>query len=519
MIVGKTVAGKYIIEELIRSLSFYDTYVARVLNTDRRVIFKWVKRELVEPGHTIKKIKPNLAVIASIRNPGLSSLRDFGEDESVYVVEDFNDGALLSDIIAKAGGINSLQALNLGIKIVDALSAAHSKGVIHGQLTPESVVVSGDLTPKISDFYLLTSLSSELKTTAEFQGRDIRYCSPEIIAGGKSTPESDVYSVGVILYELLTGVLPFEKENSLALALEKIQVDVKSPRELNPDVPKLLESVILKCIKRNPDSRYKNAMELLSELYLCRSSLMRSSVAETFNPAVVEKKEEPVREETQTKESEVNIPVKKEVLEKDATLNDIVSKRTIIRTSAGDVEESNYTKEKDTIEKGAEKIAAPADHSREGENIRETKEEKKSSKKMPKGLVPFIAAFGSFLVIVLILWIVIMKIVGGGPALGTVVVPSLLGKSVVEAKSTLGNANLVAVIREKMPSDEIPQGYIMAQQPEAGIKVKAGREVALIVSSGPEKLRVPRLIGLKVEDAEQQIKNQQFRVGQKKTEY
>ncbi len=207
-------------------------------------------------------------------------------------MEDFFEGALLREVVERTAdsvkGVNALKALNLGIKITDALHAAHSRGIIHGQITPESIVVSGDLNPKIADFYLLYFLTAELKTMAEFQGRDIRYCAPEIIAGSRPTFESDIYSIGIILYELLTGKPPFERDNSLSIALDKVQVEVKSPREVNPDVPRLLESVILKCIKRSPESRYKNAGELLSELHLCRSSLLRAAAGgEVLSPVAV----------------------------------------------------------------------------------------------------------------------------------------------------------------------------------------------------------------------------------------
>jgi eukaryotic-like serine/threonine-protein kinase len=545
MIVGKTLAGKYLIQEQIRQQSFYDVYLAQLVNTEKRFLVKWVRKELVEPGRTFSKIKPNLMVVASMRHQGIASLRDFGEDETIFLVEDFFDGALLREVVersvAASEGINALHALNLGIKITDALHAAHSRGIVHGQITPDSIVVSGDLSPKIADFYLLYFLSAELKTTAEFQGRDIRYCAPEIIAGSKPTFEADIYSVGIILYELLTGKPPFERDNSLSIALDKIHAEVRSPREINPEVPRLLESVILKSIKRSPESRYKNAGELLSELHLCRSSLLRAAAegpkpetlaaqteanaaahVATLTPAAppatvapepVNKVVSPVSQPA----APVTAPERVEVPEKTVTLGNVVQRKENAAEAAVVAEVHKPSQEQQPVAQQRQS-GQPAASFEQSQHIPEQgKESVPLKKRIPKGLVPFLIAFGVFVVLAAVFIKVLFSVIGG-PAVGSVVVPNLVGKSVIEAKALLRNNGLTSVVTGSQGSDEIPEGYILIQAPTAGTNVKKGREISLILSKGQEKVTVPKLVGLSLNDAIAIIEKSQLKLGEQRKE-
>jgi eukaryotic-like serine/threonine-protein kinase len=511
MIVGKTVGGKYQVIELIRQQRFYDVYLARLKDSDQRVVLKWVKKELVEPGDTFRRLKSNLSVIASLRHQHIASLRDFGEDESIYLVEDFFECATLREGMERAGGINALQALNLGIRIVDALSAAHAKNIVHGQLTPESILVSGDLVPRVADMYVLHALTSELKTSSEFQGRDIRYCSPEIISGSKPTFESDVYSVGVILYELITGKLPFEYRDSLSLALEKVQIDVKSPRELNPDVPRLLESVILKCIKRKPESRYKNARELLSELYLCRSSIIRAA-AETERP------DNPIRE-SQPQTTGTEVPVLSPApVETPAQNENITSMNELVNRKEGMADMTD--KQRTGTPNGGR---PPAVGSRPSQPVATAsgvpaQAVQKTKKQAPKGMIPFFIALGVFILLLAIMLVYISDKLGG-PSISSIIVPNVVGKSVVEAKSVLGNAGLVPVEADRQTSLEIPRGYIISQRPDSGTKVRRGRQIQLIISTGQEKVTVPKLTGLKIEDAIDLLEKSDLKPGEQQEDY
>lgn len=493
---GKTLGDKYQVIEKIRRQRFYDVYVARLADTDQRVIVKVLKSELVDPETTFNRLKPNLAVVASLKHEGVVSLRDFGRaEDTIYCVEEYFDGAVLSDVLAQAGGaINAMNALGQGIKITESMAFAHKKGVAHGLLTPESVIVASDLRLKTGDFYILADLTGNLTNDKEFQGRDVRYCAPEVIAGEKPSTESDVFSIGVILYELLTGITPFSKEESIEKALEKSPWEIKSPRGVNPQIPRLLDSVIIKCLKRDPGARYKNAEKLLSELQLCRTSLAR---------AMAEKRmaENGGRDDGPENGGEQSL---NRIIEEKRRKNLISSQKT--QTRAFVDEGSRQTRDED-------------DYMPE-QNPEDTATVKKASRKLPPGFIAFLVSFG---VLVALIVFGIKMVVGylgiEGTAGGSVIVPSVVGKSIVEAKALLGNKDLDPEVAGSQFSREIPEGYIISQTPPAGSNVKAGRMVELIVSEGEQKVAVPKVTGLTSDDARLIIEKAGFEVGEVREEY
>jgi serine/threonine-protein kinase len=506
MIIGRTIAGKYQIIELLRRETYYDVYIARVAGSETRVILKWYRDELIERGKTFEKIKSWMDDIAKLNHPRVAPLRDFGEDESIYVTEDFYDGAPLADILVKTkgNGINALRALNLGIKIVEGMSAAHLKGIVHGQFSPRSVIIAGDLNPKVVDFFILHRLSSELKTSAEFQGRDIRYCAPEVISGGKPDFRSDVYSIGATLYELLTGKQPFDTENALSIALDKVSCELKSPRACNPEVPKLLEAVVMKCIKREPDARYKNATDLLNELYLCRTAIAREANAE--------KNAAPESDGASTDSTSTG---------GDATLGRVAQNN--MAKSGGSAPVQGLGPQAQGAGQGSDVSSSPYSSLKNADSGEsETAEGGQGmamKRQLPKGFTAFAVSLGVLLAIVIILAKVASNFFGGNPAASSVIVPNVIGKSVLETKSILGAKGLVAVIAGKQNSEEIPRGYIMKQTPDSGARVRKDREIELIVSSGQHRAVVPKLEGLTIEDARLILEKAQLTVGDIISEY
>ncbi|HPN92963.1 MAG TPA: PASTA domain-containing protein [bacterium] len=505
MITGRTIAGKYQITELLRRETYYDVYIARVAGSETRVILKWYRSELIERGKTFERIKSWMDDISKLNHPRVAPLRDFGEDESIYITEDFYDGAPLADVLGKTkgNGINALRALNLGIKIVEGMSVAHLKGVVHGQFSPRSVIVAGDLNPKVVDFFILHRLSSELKTSAEFQGRDIRYCAPEVISGGKPDFRSDVYSIGATLYELLTGKQPFDTANALSIALDKVSCELKSPRACNPEVPKLLEAVVIKCIKRDPESRYKNATDLLNELYLCRTAIVREANAEKNAAQDVD-----------------GAPAASATSQGEATLGRVAQSN--MAKAGGAPDASAALNDQSTVQSRAASDSSDIStkDSESGESETSVGGQAMGTKRqLPKGFTAFAVSLGVLLAIVIILAKIASNFFGGNPAASSVVIPNVIGKSVLEAKSVLGAKGLVAVISGKQNSEEIPRGYIMKQTPESGARVRKDREIELIVSSGQHRAVVPKLEGLTIEDARLILEKAQLTVGDIVSEY
>lgn len=482
---GRTIAGKYQLVEKLREHRFYDLYIAYSENSGKQMLLKIIRPELTTES-TFSNLNADLSVVASLRHNGVSALRDFGLDgDMIYLVEDYFDGAPLSQVISRAGAVNAYQTLNQGIKIVDAIGAAHARGVMHGLLSPESIFIGGDLSIKVADFYYLFALSNELTSAKEFQGRDILYCAPEVVAGRKPTMASDVYSMGVILYELLTGRPPFDRDSALSVALNKEQKRPRSPRELNQDIPRLLDTVIMKCLRVDPEARYQDARRLVSELHLCRSSLARSMAEEGgMEPAAVSK---PVEDP------------------------DLVN-------VGGWLKQNDESRMAGMPQQQSGKSFWRDENRVDEEEVEELQSGTK--KQLPQGFTLFM---GSLFVLLAILFFgftfIKNNFIGGGRTGVNVVVPDVTNKSVVEAKALLSQVGLVPVEEKPQFSKAIPSGLIMQQDPPAGSTVRAGREVLLTPSAGEEKIEVPRLVGLTADEARILIEKEGFEVGDEREEY
>lgn len=480
---GKTIAEKYQIVEKLRELRFYDLFIAYNENAGRQVLLKIIKPE-VSGGKTYDSLKADLSVVASLRHAGVSPLRDFGEhDGGIFLVEDYFDGSPLNEVTKRTGAINAYHTLNQGIKITDAIGAAHAKGIIHGLLTPESVSMGGDLSVRVCDFYYLYALTSELRTTREFQGRDIIYCAPEVIAGGKPTLASDVYSTGVILYELLTGKLPFDRESAMSIALKKETLKPKSPRELNPDIPRLLDTVIMKCLKNDPEARYPDARRLVSELHLCRSSLARSMAEQPAATAPGQ----PATEQNDGSDGLIN-------------MGGFIKSKEELRAAAAPRQTTG----------GVSWNADPVYDEEETEYM-----EHEGKRRLPQGFVFFMISL-FVLVSMLIFGFHFVKVFlgGDGSVGGNVTVPQVVNKSMVEAKAVLAQSGLVPVEENPQFSKEVPSGFILKQEPPAGSSVKSGREIKLIPSAGEKMIPVPKFIGLTLEDAKVLLEQAGFQLGE-----
>jgi len=475
---GRTIDGKYEVGKTVRRQRFYTVYHATGVDGGQDYLFKVIKKNLVEPRKSFATLKPNLAVVASLGHAGALKLRDFGEAaDTIYLAEEFYDGDLLSSLLDPSGAVDTPYALNLGIKIAEAIGTAHSRGVVHGLISPESILVGDDPEVKVSDFYYLYFLTQELKSTDEFQGRDIVYCAPEVIAGGQPDFASDVYSLGIVLYELLTGRPPFEREGALAVALEKEMMDVRSPRELNPEIPHLLESVVLKCIKKDPEARYDDARKLVAELHLCRSSLARAMAA---------------RGKTADSESMARW-AKMDRSQKAERLSSSDRPRKLYDETLAD----DYPDLSD--------VGSPGPPARAG--------------RFPPGFIPFLVSLFILVSLLVVGYRFVSSLLTEETGIKTVIVPDVVNTHQVEAKALLGGANLEPKVDPPQYSREVPEGFVISQSPPGGTKVKSGRVVELVVSAGEKHIAVPKVSGLPEEDAVLLLEKAGFKVGDIRREF
>lgn len=485
--IGQIIDGRYQLLEKLREQRFYVVYGARLVNTDTRAIVKLIRPEYVMPGETFERLRPNLAVVASLRHSGIAHLREFGEDRTIYLAEEYYEGTLLNTILESGSNLNTLQTLELCIRILEALSHAHAKGIVHGLLSPESVVVLGNLSVKISDFYSLAAITAPLGLSSDRPGRDTRYGSPESLAGLAVTFQSDIYSAGVIIYQLMTARLPFTGKQALENAIERNYTSPPPPQEINPAVSPLLSSVILKAIKPQTSARYATASEFLSELHLCRSSLMRSMSEQQFMageaaPAAVVpppmtpasapplRKPEPVYARPQQ-------PAPPPPQRTEPPIRQPVDARGIA---------ASLEFEEDLVEKRAMRLR--------------------------QGLL--IGGAALFLTVVIALASFFYKSIGGGVKATDrqeITVPDVVGKQETEARSLLGR-NKLEVQVEREPSSEVEKDIVIRQTPEPGKSVKQGRVVTIFISLGEEDIEIPDVLKMTRTDAEEILRRAGFRI-------
>lgn len=489
--IGQVIDGRYQLLEKLREQRFYVVYGARLVNTDTRALVKLIRPEYVVPGETFERLRPNLAVVASLRHGGIAHLREYGEDQTVYLAEEYYEGTLLNTILESGSSLNTLQTLELCIRMLEALAHAHAKGIVHGLLSPESMVVLGNLSVKISDFYTLAALTAPLGLSSDRPGRDARYASPESLSGLAVTFQSDIYSAGVLIYQLMTAKLPFTGKQALENALDRSYTAPALPQELNPAVSPLLSSVILKAIKPQPSARYATASEFLSELHLCRSSLMRSMSEQQFGAG-------------------------------DAMPAQVVPPPMAAAPAAPQQPEPSFIRPRPAEPAHVSDPRPEPPRMRSSVDARgisaslEFEEDLVEKRAMRLKQVLFIG--GSILLLSIFVGIIgfgYRAFRGGGGVKVSdrqeITVPDVVGKPETEARSLLGRSKLEVTV-EREASAEVAKDIVIRQTPESGKSVKAGRAVTIFVSLGEEDIEVPDLRKMTRMDAEKILRQGGFRI-------
>ncbi len=491
--IGSNIADKYQILEHIRENALIDVYVGRRIDDGGPVVIKIVKDAVARSCGGFASLQPHFDRAASLAHRDVSRLIDYGTTiEEVYYVEEYYDGMTMKSIMERARSISPVKALNQIIKAVEVLAFAHTQGIVHGMITPESIIIGGDLGVRMTDFCILPQLHRDVTRGLVSMPPDIRYCAPEVFEGGRPTAASDVYSIGMVLYELIAGKPAIDKHSRSRVPLPV--------REIKPEVPKFLESVIMNSIAQAAERRYPDGNALLEELHMCRSSLVRA-IYESQGAA------------PQPHEPDENTTG---VL-RDASVRDNITERITFtpqpnaqssRGDAGNNENYGAPAGNDAV---IGEMNMPNDGPPQGKN--------KPRKKMPPALTAFLIALGVLIVIMAFGIKIVIDLLGLNSGTATVIVPSVKGKSVVEAKSLLGSYKLEPEITAEQFSSDMPEGYVIMQNPPESTRVKTGRKIELIISRGQETVDVPNVTGIKADDARVIIAKAGFKLGDVSEEY
>lgn len=473
---GVLLGNRYEVIEKIGSGGMADVYKGKDTMLNRYVAIKVLKKEFREDETFVKKFRSEAQAAAGLLNPNIVNVYDVGEDRGLYyMVMELVEGITLKEYIDRKKRLSAREVISIAIQMCSGIEEAHKHHIIHRDIKPQNIIISNDGKVKVTDFGIARMVTS--KTTTMVAMGSVHYTSPEQARGGYSDEKSDIYSIGITLYEMVTGQVPFNGDSTVEVAMKHLQEEITPPSELVPDIPYSLEQIILKCTQKNAERRYKDVGELIQDL---KHSLVDPDGDFVDIPPVGNADTVIITEDD---------------------LDDI-------RNSYGDDDDDEYDDEYGDDDDDDEDGGHDSDEVNPGIN------------KVIRIMTIVVAV-----IIVLVLALVIGRAAGlfrFGPGTsvqeeedsGKVKVPNVVGKTLDEAKETLNDAGLGWKIGKQEESAEYEEGYVMAQDPENGEKVKKNTQITLDVSTGKtqEKITVPNVVGQDESSAQNTLEDAGFKV-------
>ena len=446
--IGKLLDNRYEILEVIGTGGMAVVYKALCHRLNRMVAVKVLKSELALDAEFRRRFHDESQAVAMLSHPNIVAVYDVSRSSELeYIVMELIDGITLKQYMQKKGApLNWREALHFITQIMKALSHAHGRGIIHRDIKPQNIMVLRDGSVKVADFGIARLASAAQNTLTQEALGSVHYISPEQARGSRIDARADIYSAGVVLYEMLTGRLPYEGDSPVSVAIQHINSIPLAPREINPEIPEALEAITLKAMASNVDRRYKNADEMLNDLEEFRKN---PSINFDFTSAdLLAGSDEPTQ-----------------VIEASGSLG----RRRAVRLT----EEEN----------GEEKADVP---------------EKKSNKSVPLAvgaILLFVFGIGFFL------WLSFFS--GFFQTTPEYTVPDLVRKTLSEVQ---GDSQITGVFTieqgEVTYSDQYDEGVIVSQTPEAGSKLKGdNRTITVNISGGKEYVIMIDVSNLSYRDA------------------
>jgi serine/threonine-protein kinase len=265
--IGKKIEGRYEITELIGDGGMAYVYKANDVLAKKVVAVKILKEEFLENEEFVRRFKNESKAIALLNHPNIVSVYDVSFSErNMAIVMEYVNGITLKDYIQKVGLLSWKDALHLTVQVLRALQHAHDNGIVHRDVKPQNIMVLSDGTVKVMDFGIARFSRSSSKTITDKAIGSVHYISPEQACGQNTDEKSDIYSVGIMLFEMLTGKLPFDADSAVSVALMQMQDEPSKPRDINSEIPEGLEEIILRAMQKDPTRRYQSAAEMLRDI-------------------------------------------------------------------------------------------------------------------------------------------------------------------------------------------------------------------------------------------------------------
>ncbi|MBY0011057.1 Stk1 family PASTA domain-containing Ser/Thr kinase [Paenibacillus typhae] len=282
--IGHELGGRYQVIERIGGGGMALVYRAHDILLNRNVAIKVLRNQFVHDEEFIRRFRREAQSAASLSHPNVVSIYDVGQEEDVhYIVMEYVEGKNLNEIIKERAPLQVDEAIRIASQICDALDHAHQNQIIHRDIKPHNILIGRNGRVKVTDFGIARAVTSTTITQTGSVVGSVHYFSPEHAKGVTTGEKSDLYSLGIVLYQMLTGVLPFLGESPISVALKHLQEEFEEPRVLNPLIPQSVENVILRSMRKNPDERYQSAKQMLHDLETCLLPERRSEAKASFH--------------------------------------------------------------------------------------------------------------------------------------------------------------------------------------------------------------------------------------------
>lgn len=508
---GATVLGnRYEILRKIGDGGMAFVYQARDKLLNRIVAVKVLRPEFVDDQEFLVKFKREAEAVASLSHPNIVNVYDVGEDGKVhYIVMEYVDGQNLKEIIQDEGSLEEYTALDIAKQIARALSAAHRNGIIHRDIKPHNILISKDgRQVKVADFGIAKAVSSSTMTNMGSVIGSVHYISPEQAKGKHLTSNADLYSLGIVLYEMIIGRVPFSGDSPISIALKHINEDIAFTDQDKINIPNSVRTIISKLTQKEPANRYQTAEELIEDIEFVERNIDLPYIKDYNNFATTD---------VDRRDPEVfngRKPVQYDDYEDDDDYYDEEDEYYD--------EEDEYYNEDDDID---DDYYEERPKSRK-EKKREKKQEKKN--KARKKETPRARRRLKILAVILIMILIgyaafFMKYFGLGlfnkDNSENVTVPSVVNMNVEEAQKSLEGTGLKLVVKSEEYSNGVSKDRIITQTPSENTTLKKGDSVSVIVSKGNSKVPVPNVVGLKLSQAEKLLNDNKLVLGNVKYEY
>ncbi len=482
-LIGTMLAGRYEILEEIGKGGMAYVYKARCHFLNRLVAIKVLKEELRDDKEFVHRFNTEAQAAARISNPHVVSIYDVGfENGLYYIVMEYVDGITLKEYIAEKGVLPWRQAAEFAAQICEGLSAAHKKSVIHRDIKPQNIIMTEGGVLKVTDFGIARATTQATQSTSSSTIGTVHYLSPEQARGGYTNERTDIYSLGVVLYEMLTGRLPFNDNTAVAIAIKHIQEKPVLPRILNNEIPESMEYIVMKALNKEQNLRYASADAFLADL----------------NKAI--KNPNVVLGDAKQAADDLDRTVKRDAID-DRDIDNYERQRRR--------QNPEYGKYADRVDREVKE-----NRQRNVDRLRAVKEQKKKERRITIAAV--IAA-----IVVLAGLGVVFSMMTGGSALSVftggekVKIPNVMDMLLTDAQKQYRQDGFSIVKKSEKASDKAA-GTILEQNPPAGSEVTKKDDIVItvVVSSGANNIKVDNYTNLKIDEARKKIAESKLKVNE-----